>query len=49
MFSMFICLFLCILHAAYVQMGANWCKCMLCCTSMLPPMRRVALDSVQQS
>ena len=33
MFSIFICLFLCILHAEYMQMGANWCKCMLCCTS----------------
>ena len=30
---MFICLCLCILHAAYMQMGANWCKCMLHCTS----------------
>ena len=30
MFSMFICLCLCILHAEYMQMGANWCKCMLC-------------------
>ena len=33
MFSMFIYLCLCILYAAYVQMGANWCKCMLHCTS----------------
>ena len=32
MFTMFICLCLYILHTAYVQMGANWCKCMLCCT-----------------
>ena len=30
---MFICLCLCILHAAYLQMGANWCKCKFCCTS----------------
>ena len=35
MFSMFICLFSCILYTEYVQMGANECKCMLCCTSLL--------------
>ena len=33
MFAMFIYLYLCIMCAAYVQMGANWCKCMLYCTS----------------
>ena len=31
---MFICLCLCIFYAAYVQIGANWCKCMLRCTSI---------------
>ena len=36
MFAMFICLFLCIMCAAYVQMGANLCKCMLCYTSSFP-------------
>ena len=33
MFSMFIYLCLCVFHAEYVQIGANWCKYMLCCTS----------------
>ena len=33
MFAVCICLYLCILHAAYMQMGANWCKSMLHCTS----------------
>ena len=46
---MFICLYLCIFHAAYVKMSANWCKCMLHCTLMLPPTRRVTLNSVQQT
>ena len=32
-FAMFICLYLWIVDVAYVQMGANWCKCMLHCTS----------------
>ena len=36
MFAMFVCLHLCITCAAYVQMGGNWCKCMLCCTSLGP-------------
>ena len=49
MFSMFVCVHLCLLHAIYIQMSANWCKYMLRCTSMLPPMSRVALNSVQQS
>ena len=31
---MFICLYLCIVGVAYMQMGANWCKCMLCCISI---------------
>ena len=33
MFAMFICVYMCFLHAAYMQMSANWCKCMLHCTS----------------
>ena len=37
MFSMFICVYICFLHAAYMQMSANWCKYMLRCTSGLPP------------
>ena len=35
MFAMFICVFLCNFHAAYMQMSAIWCKCMLCCTSSM--------------
>ena len=34
MFSMFFCLCLCIMCAAYVQMGANLFKCMLHCTPL---------------
>ena len=34
-FSIFICSYLCILYAAYMQMGENWCKCMLRCTSII--------------
>ena len=49
MFSGFICLFTYLSDAVYVQIGANECKCMLHCTSMLPQMRRVAFDFVQQS
>ena len=49
MFSMVFCLLSCILYATYMQMGANRCKFMFCCTSMLPPMSRVALNSGQQS
>ena len=49
MFSMFIYLYYCIMGVTYVKMGTNWCKCMFCCTSMLPPTKRVALDPVQQS
>ena len=48
MFFMVFCLFAYFLNVAYVQIGVNECKCILCCTSMLPPMRRVALNSVQQ-
>ena len=29
---MFVYLYLCIMYAVYVQMSANWCKCMLHCT-----------------
>ena len=32
---MLVCLFSCILYAAYVQMGADRCKFMLCCTSFI--------------
>ena len=46
MFAMFICVYMCFLHAAYMQMSENWCKCILHCTSMRPPMRRVALNSM---
>ena len=48
-FLCFFVLFPCLVNAAYMQIGAIECKCMLYCISMLSPMRRVALDSVQQS
>ena len=35
MFAMFVCMHLCLLLATCVPMGANWCKCMLRCTSVL--------------
>ena len=47
MFSVLICLFSCVVYAAHMQIYANVCKFMLHCTSMLPPMRRVSLNSVQ--
>ena len=49
MLAMFFCLFVYLLSAAYRQIGANECKCMLHCTSMLLQMRRVGLNSVQHS
>ena len=49
MFYMLICLFSFLLDAVYIQIYANECKFMLYCTSMLPSMKRVALDFVQQS
>ena len=33
MFAVLICLFACLVYAAYMQIHANLCKCMLCCTS----------------
>ena len=44
MFTMFICLCLCIICAAYVQMGANWCKCMLHCTPTINCRLRVQVS-----
>ena len=48
-FSKLICLVECFLIVSYVQVGVNICTCMLYFTSMLPPMRRLALNYVQQS
>ena len=49
MFSILVCLFTCLVNAAYMQIGANICKCMLYYILMLSPMRKADLDSVQQS
>ena len=48
-FSVIICLFAYLFCAEYMQMYANIFKCMLYCTSMLPPIRRVALDSCAEN
>ena len=49
LFSLLFYLFKCLMNDAYVQICINKCKCILCCTSMLLLMRKVALDSVHQS
>ena len=41
MFTVFVWLFLCLTDAAYMQIYANEFKCMFCCLSILPSMRRV--------
>ena len=48
-FGVLFYLFACLVDSAYMQIYASKFKCMLHCTSMLPFIRRVALNSVQQN